>query len=97
MGALAAGVGRNNLCFGCHQSIAKNWPAQGGAAGGTTQYDPTLIPTGVSHGAAAGRDFNGHVLGNSFLNSVHARYAGVNNNAANGGITLNSLGKYRSV
>lgn len=94
MGALTSGVGRNNLCFGCHQSIAKNWPAQGGAAGGTTQYDPTLIPTGISHGAASGRDFNGHVLGNSVLNSVHARYAGVNDTAANGGITLNSLGKY---
>ena len=34
------------------------------------------------------------MLGNSFLNSVHARYAGVNSNAANGGIKLNSLGKY---
>ncbi len=94
MGALAAGVGRNNLCFGCHQSIAKNYPAQGGTDAGTTQYDPTLIPTGVSHGAAAGRDFNGHVLGNSFLNSVHARYVGVNSNSANGGIKLNSLGKF---
>ena len=88
MGALSAGVGRNNLCFGCHQSIAKAWPSN------TTQYDPTLIPTGVSHGAAAGRDFNGHVIGGSFLNSVHAKYNGVNSNSANGGIKLNSLGKY---
>jgi hypothetical protein len=94
MGALAAGVGRTNLCFGCHQAIAKLWPAQGGSSSGTTQYDPTLIPTGVSHGAAAGRDFNGHVKGGAFLNSVHARYAGVNSNSANGGIKLNSLGKY---
>jgi hypothetical protein len=94
MGNLAWGTGRLNLCFGCHQSIAKNWPAQGGADAGTTQYDPTLIPTGVSHGAAAGRDFNGHVLGNSFLNSAHAEYAGVNSNTANGGIRQNSLGKY---
>ncbi|MFI5395598.1 MAG: PKD domain-containing protein [Candidatus Binatia bacterium] len=86
MGALASGTGRNNLCFGCHQSIAKLWPA------GTNQLDPTLIPTGVSHGAAAGRDFNGHVLGNSFLNSVHAQYAGAQ--SGNGSITINSLGKY---
>lgn len=87
MGALTAtNQGRTNLCFGCHQSIAKKWPAQGGAAGGTTQYDPTLIPTGVNHGASQGRDFNGHVLGNSFLNSPHARYTGT--------IVLNSLGKY---
>jgi hypothetical protein len=92
MGALAAGVGRSNLCFGCHQSNAKLWPAQGGASGGTTQYDPTLIPTGVSHGAQAGRDFNGHVIGNSFFNSVHARYAGAQ--SGNGSITLNSLGKF---
>jgi len=91
MGALAAGVGRNNLCFGCHKSIAKLWPAQGGSSSGTTQYDPTLIPTGVSHGAAAGRDFNGHVIGNSFFNSVHARYAGAQ--SGNGSIKLNSLGK----
>lgn len=86
MGALASGTGRTNLCFGCHQSIAKTWPS------GASQNDPTLIPTGVNHGAAAGRDFNGHVLGNSFLNSVHAEYAGAQ--TGNGSITLNSLGKY---
>ena len=91
MGALASGTGRSNLCFGCHQSIAKKWPAQGGSASGTTQYDPTIIPTGVSHGAASGRDFNGHVLGNSFLNSVHARYTGAQ--SGNGSITANSLGE----
>ena len=34
------------------------------------------------------------MLGNSFLNSVHGKYAGVNSNSANGGIKLNSLGKY---
>ncbi len=86
MGALASGTGRNNLCFGCHQSIDKAWPA------GTAQYDPTKIPVGVSHGAQYGREFNGHVLGNSFLNSVHAEYAGAQ--SGNGSITLNALGKY---
>jgi hypothetical protein len=89
MGSLAAGTGRTNLCFGCHGggSMAKVWPA------GTNQYDPTLVATGVSHGAAAGRDFNGHILGQAFLNSPHALYAGVNSNAANGGSIVNSLGK----
>jgi hypothetical protein len=79
MGALASGTGRNNLCFGCHQSIDKVWPA-----GTAKTADPTSIPTGVSHGAQYGRDFNGHVLGNSFLNSVHAEYTGT--------MSLNSLG-----
>ncbi len=91
MGNLADGVGRNNLCFGCHQSIAKLYPAEGGSTSGTSQFDPTIIPTGVSHGAAAGRDFNGHVLGNSFLNSVHARYLGAQ--TGNGSITPNPLGE----
>ncbi len=79
MGALASGTGRTNLCFGCHQSIDKVWPA-----GTSKTTDPTSIATGVSHGAAYGRDFNGHVLGNSFLNSVHAEYTGT--------MTVNSLG-----
>ena len=54
MGALASGTGRTNLCFGCHQSIAKAYVPQGGTAAGTTQYDPTLIPTGAGHGASTG-------------------------------------------
>ncbi len=90
MGALASGTGRTNLCFGCHGggSMAKVWPS------GATQYDPTLIATGVSHGANAGRDFNGHILGQSFLNSPHALYSGVSSTSANGGTTLNALGEY---
>jgi hypothetical protein len=68
------------LCFGCHQSMGKTWPA------GTTQYDPTLVPTGVSHGASPGRDFNGHVIGNEFLNSPHARFTGT--------VRANSVGKF---
>ena len=91
MGNLPSGTGINNLCFGCHQSIAKNYLAQGGSASGTAQFDPTLIPTGLSHGASWGRDFNGHVLGNSFLNSVHARYTGAQ--SGNGSITANALGE----
>jgi len=33
-----------------------------------------------------GQDWNGHVIGNSFLNSAHARFTGT--------IALNALGKY---
>ena len=86
MGSLANGTGRTNLCFGCHQSPAKNWPAQGGADAGTTQFNPVLVNTGTGHGAVWGRDWNGHVIGDMFLNSPHARYTGT--------ITKNSLGKY---
>ena len=38
--------------------------------------DPAMIPTGAGHGANWGREFNGHVLGNSFLNSPHSRFTG---------------------
>jgi len=65
----------NYLCFGCHQSGVS-----------VTQNNPVIIPTGISHGASWGRDFNGHVLGNSFLNSPHARFTGT--------VQKNSLGKY---
>ncbi len=81
----------NNLCYGCHQSPATNYVA-GSTISGVTYpanakiLDPTMIPTGVSHGANWGRDFNGHVLGNSFLNSVHSRFTG--------SIVPNKLGKY---
>jgi len=85
MGSLAAGTGLTNLCFGCHQSIGKSWPT------GAAQFDPTVVPVGVSHGAAYGRDFNGHVIGNSFLNSPHARYTGAQ--SGNGSISANSLGE----
>jgi hypothetical protein len=63
--SLAAGQDITEICFGCHQSTS-----------GITDSNPAEIPTGVSHGAAYGRDFNGHVLGNSFLNSPHAQFTG---------------------
>jgi hypothetical protein len=96
MGALASGAGRNNLCFGCHQSIAKLWPAQGTVDGiaatvsgstvtAATQYDPTIVPAKIT------RDFSGHVNGNNFLNSVHARYTGAQ--SGQGSIKANSLGE----
>ena len=71
----------NNMCFGCHQSPATNYVA-GEVIGGVTYtvnakiLDPTMIPTGAGHGANWGREFNGHVLGNSFLNSPHSRFTG---------------------
>jgi hypothetical protein len=72
--SLTEGWNVTNLCYGCHQSTS-------GIAGANDPYDgttknPTTIPVGVSHGAAYGRDFNGHVLGNSFLNSPHAQFTG---------------------
>jgi len=80
MGALAAGVLRNSLCFGCHQSMAKT-------SNGTGANADLNNPTGLIvkfTGTTAG--FSGHVLGNSFLNSPHARFTG--------SVTPNALGKY---
>ncbi|MDD1750954.1 MAG: hypothetical protein LUO89_13895, partial [Methanothrix sp.] len=76
-----SGTAITNLCFGCHQSMGKIWPA-----GTSGSIDPTVIPTGINHGASAGRDFNGHVLGNSFLNSPHAKFSGT--------VVPNTLGKF---
>jgi hypothetical protein len=69
-----------NICFGCHQSPATDY------ATNDKILDPVQIPTGAGHGASWGREFNGHVLGNMFLNSPHARF--------NGGLVPNSVGKY---
>lgn len=79
-----------NLCFGCHQSPATTYVAA--TIGGVTYpanakiLVPTMIPTGANHGQSWGREFNGHVLGNQFLNSPHARFTGT--------LVPNSLGKY---
>lgn len=84
MGALASGVGRTNLCFGCHQSIAKT---SNGTGLDADLSHPEYIP--VKNAATAPDylpEFNGHVIGNSFLNSPHARFTG--------NIVPNSLGKY---
>jgi hypothetical protein len=85
MGALADGVGRTNLCFGCHQSIAKT---NNGIGADADLSHPENIP--VKNAATAPGaylpEFNGHVIGNSFLNSVHARFTG--------NIVPNALGKY---
>jgi predicted CXXCH cytochrome family protein len=91
MGALANGVGRTNLCFGCHQSIAKTLNGTGPDA---DLNHPEYIPvknTGTGNPADPPSvsyipEFNGHVIGNSFLNSSHARFTG--------SIVPNALGKY---
>ncbi len=84
MGALASGVGVTNLCFGCHQSIAKT---NNGTGLDADLSAPTNIP--VKNAATAPDylpEFSGHVIGNSFLNSPHARFTG--------NIVPNALGKY---
>lgn len=84
MGSLASGVGRTNLCFGCHQSIAKT---NNGTGADADLSHPENIP--VKNAATAPDyvpEFSGHVIGNSFLNSPHARFTG--------NIVPNPLGKY---
>ena len=74
------GVATTKLCFGCHQSLATDYTT------GDKILDPVQIPTGAGHGANWAREFNGHVLGNQFLNSPHGAF--------NGAVVPNSLGKY---
>jgi len=84
MGAFVSGVGRTNICFGCHQSIAKT---NNGIGADADLSHPENIP--VKNAATAPDylpEFSGHVLGNSFLNSPHARFTGK--------IVPNPLGKY---
>ncbi len=84
MGTLADGVGRTNLCFGCHQSIAKT---NNGTGPDADLSHPENIPVkNTATAPAYVPEFNGHVIGNSFLNSPHARFTG--------NIVPNSLGKY---
>src|SRR5208283_3371289 len=71
-----SGTAVTNLCFGCHQSASSKTYSSPSDTTGTVQTDPTLIPTGAGHGASYARDFNGHVIGNEFLNGVHALYTG---------------------
>jgi len=93
------GTGRTGLCFGCHQGIAKVTANTGADADlGNPAWNIPVKDTGTSQ-ATYTPDFNGHILGNSFLNSPHARYTGPSgtitglNSTANT-IVPNSLGKY---
>lgn len=79
----------NNICFGCHQGIAKKANNTGADADlGNPAANIPVKNTGA--GGAYVPEFNGHVLGNEFLNSPHARYSV----PAGNGIVPNSLGKY---
>ncbi|MFZ2197265.1 MAG: cytochrome c3 family protein [Thermodesulfovibrionales bacterium] len=80
LGTAISGASATNLCFGCHQSLATDYST------GDKILDPVQIPTGGSHGAVWAREFNGHVLGNQFLNSPHGAFKGA--------AVPNSLGKY---
>ena len=74
--ATLKGTAVTNMCFGCHQSVSsKNYSSPADTTG-TVQTDPTQIGTGAGHGATYARDFNGHVIGNQFLNSPHGLYNG---------------------
>jgi predicted CXXCH cytochrome family protein len=79
----------NNICFGCHQGIAK---ANNGASTNNDLANPaSKIPVKNTVTAPAYvPEFNGHVIGNQFLNSPHSRYSVTTGN----GIVPNVLGKY---
>ncbi len=93
------GTGRTGLCFGCHQGIAKVSANVGADADlGNPAWNIPVKDTGTSQ-ATYTPDFNGHILGNSFLNSPHARYTGPSGtitglNSTPNTIVPNSLGKY---
>jgi hypothetical protein len=72
------------LCFGCHQSMAKT--SNGTGADADLAHPENLIVKNNATAPAYTPGFSGHVIGNSFLNSVHARATAV--------VKPNSLGKY---
>ncbi|MBI4653674.1 MAG: hypothetical protein HY752_01530 [Nitrospirae bacterium] len=74
----------NNLCYSCHQSVAKE---TNGTGVNNDLTHPEYLP--VKNTATAPAyipEFSGHVLGGSFLNSPHGQFTGT--------IVPNSLGKY---
>jgi len=74
----------NNLCYGCHQSIAKT---SNGTGLDNDLTSATILPVkNTATSPAYVPEFNSHVIGGEFLNSPHARYTGA--------IYPNSLGKY---
>ncbi len=80
----------NNICFGCHQSIAKTGNNTG--ANADLGNPAANIPAKNSGPTATYAPmFSGHVLGSEFLNSPHARYSAP---ASGDSIVPNSLGKY---
>lgn len=84
MGALPSGVGVTNLCFGCHQSIAKS--SNGTGADADLNHPENLQVKNTATAPEYLPDFSGHIIGNMFLNSPHARFTGT--------VVPNSLGRY---
>jgi hypothetical protein len=72
------------LCFGCHQSLAKD-QSQNEAKSELPMTDLNL--GNIAVWTTYRRDFAGHIIGNNFLNSPHARMTG-------GTIYPNLVGKY---
>jgi hypothetical protein len=79
-------LGQNvtNLCFGCHQGIAKT--ADGTGADADLNLTGKIPVKNTATAPAYVPEYSGHVIGNMFLNSPHARFSGT--------ITPNKLGKY---
>ena len=74
----------NNMCFGCHQGIAKT--ANGTGADADLDLTGKIPVKNTATAPAYVPEYNGHIIGNQFLNSPHARFTGT--------ITPNTLGKY---
>jgi hypothetical protein len=72
-----------NTCFGCHQSIAKT----SSGTSTTNDLNPVKLQTkDGDSGPGYKGEFNSHPIGNSFLNSPHAKFTGT--------IVPNKVGKY---
>ncbi len=74
----------NDICFGCHQAIAKT--ANGTGADNDLDFTGKIPVKNTATAPAYVPEYNGHIIGNEFLNSPHARFTGT--------IIPNSLGKY---
>jgi predicted CXXCH cytochrome family protein len=73
-----------NICFGCHQGIPKT--ANGTGADNDLTFTGKIPVKNTATAPAYVPEYSGHVIGNQFLNSPHARFTGT--------ITPNKLGKY---
>ena len=76
----STGAAITNLCYGCHQSMAKTTNGSGLDVDLANPTSPALSIAATTH------DFSGHPIGNEFLNSPHQRF--------NGTAVPNALGKY---
>ena len=75
-----------STCFSCHQSIAKVAPYASASIADLSYAGFIPVKNAATTPGAYVPEFNGHVIGGSFLNSPHARYTG--------GLVPNSRGKY---